>query len=137
MVKDAPVTIVVCGDLKKQKYEGFWVQDCAAATENFLVMENHAVDIPSWGDPVANIKPIIDKGYINVPNGPGLGITLNEEAIKKNLQDGRGYFDPTPQWDLEQMNPGRGGPAAPGRGGPGGAPTTPGRGRAPNDRLWS
>ncbi len=102
---------------------------CAAATENFLVQENHAVDNPAWGDVVANIKPIIDKGYINVPNGPGLGITLNEDAIRKNLQNGPGYFDPTPQWDLEQMSPGRRGP--------GGAPATPGRGRQPNDRLWS
>ena len=84
---------------------------------------------PAWGDVVANIKPIIDKGYINVPNGPGLGITLNEDAIRKNLQNGPGYFEPTPQWDLEQMSPGRRGP--------GGAPATPGRGRQPNDRLWS
>ena len=37
MVKDAPVAIVVCGDLHKQKYKGFWVQDCAAATENLLL----------------------------------------------------------------------------------------------------
>ncbi len=112
---------------------------CAAATDNFLVLENHAVDRPDWGDIVANIKPIIDNGYVNLPTGPGLGITLNEDAIKKNLPSGRGYFDATPQWDLEQMNPGRGGPAAPGRGpgGPGRGPAAPGRGRQANDRLWS
>ena len=117
----------------------------AAATENFMVLENHAVDRPEWGDIVANIKPIIDKGYVNLPTGPGLGITLDEDAIKKSL-GGRGYFEPTPQWDLEQMNPGRGGPAAPGRGpggpgrgpaAPGRGPAAPGRGRGPNDRLWS
>jgi len=112
---------------------------CAAATDNFLVLENHAVDRPEWGDIVANIKPIVDNGYVNLPTGPGLGITLNEDAIKKSYPSGRGYFDPTPQWDLEQMNPGRGGPAAPGRapGGPGRGPAAPGRGRQPNDRLWS
>lgn len=37
MVKQAPVAIVVCGDLKKEKYKGYWVQDCAAATENLLL----------------------------------------------------------------------------------------------------
>ena len=88
----------------------------SAATENFLALENHAVDNPSWGDLITNIKPIIDKGYVNLPTGPGLGITVDEEVLKKNNPNN--FFLPTPQWDLEQMNPGR-----------------PGRG--PNDRLWS
>jgi len=37
MAKEAPVAIVICGDLKRQKYQGFWVQDCSAATENLLL----------------------------------------------------------------------------------------------------
>ncbi len=75
---------------------------CAAATENFLVLENHAVDDPSWNDLVDGIeKPIVNRGFIKVPEGPGLGITLNEEAIKKHLRDG-GYFAPTPEWDKER-----------------------------------
>jgi len=73
----------------------------AAATENFLVMENHAVDVPEWGDIVDGIpKPIVNKGHIRVPDGPGLGITLNEEAIRKQLRE-PGYFEPTPQWDRD------------------------------------
>jgi hypothetical protein len=43
-------------------------------------------------------KPIIQKGFIPVPEGPGLGITLNEEAIRKQLIE-PGYFEPTLQWD--------------------------------------
>ncbi|MCL5742683.1 MAG: mandelate racemase/muconate lactonizing enzyme family protein [Acidobacteria bacterium] len=83
---------------------------CAAATENFLVLENHAVDRPQWQDIVDGVeKPIVNKGYIKVPDGPGLGFTLNEEAIKKQLR-APGYFEPTPQWDLPQRG---------------------------NDRLWS
>ncbi len=39
--------------------------------------------------------PIIKKGYIKVPDGPGLGITLNEEALKKQLTE-PGFFEPTP-----------------------------------------
>ena len=59
---------------------------CAAATEGFLVMENHSVDIPWWDSLVDGVeKPILNKGFIKVPEGPGLGFTLNEEAIKQHL----------------------------------------------------
>src|SRR5512144_358557 len=37
MVKQASVAIVVCGDLTREKFKGFWVQDCSAATENLLL----------------------------------------------------------------------------------------------------
>jgi L-alanine-DL-glutamate epimerase-like enolase superfamily enzyme len=78
---------------------------CAAATENFLVMENHSVDVPWWGDMVNGVeKPIVNKGYITVPEGPGLGITsLNDEVIKQHLLE-PGYFEPTPEWDKERSN---------------------------------
>jgi len=37
MLKEAPVAILVCGDLKLEKHVGYWVQDCSAATENLLL----------------------------------------------------------------------------------------------------
>jgi len=75
---------------------------CAAATENFLVLENHSVDVPWWDDMVTGIeKPIVNQGFIRVPEGPGLGIELNEEAIRQHLAE-PGYFEPTPQWDRER-----------------------------------
>jgi nitroreductase len=37
MAAEAPLAIVVCGDASLEKYKGFWVQDCAAATENLLL----------------------------------------------------------------------------------------------------
>lgn len=37
MVKDAPVVILVCGDLERELAPEFWVQDCAAAAENLLI----------------------------------------------------------------------------------------------------
>ncbi len=37
LVPQAPVAILVCGDLALQKLSGFWVQDCAAAAQNILV----------------------------------------------------------------------------------------------------
>ncbi len=77
---------------------------CAAATENFLVLENHSVDVPWWGDLVDGIdKPIVNKGFITVPDKPGLGITLNEEVVKQHLLE-PGYFEPTPQWNTDRTN---------------------------------
>jgi L-alanine-DL-glutamate epimerase-like enolase superfamily enzyme len=79
---------------------------CAAATENFLVLENHSVDVPWWDDLVGGIeKPIVNKGFIKVPSGPGLGITLNEEVVKKHLAPwDPGYFEPTKEWDTQRTN---------------------------------
>jgi L-alanine-DL-glutamate epimerase-like enolase superfamily enzyme len=77
---------------------------CAAATENFLVMENHSVDVPWWGDLVEGVsKPIVSKGFITVPNSPGLGVTLNEDVVKQHLGE-PGFFEPTPQWNVDRTN---------------------------------
>jgi L-alanine-DL-glutamate epimerase-like enolase superfamily enzyme len=77
---------------------------CAAATENFLVLEHHSVDVPWWGDLVEGIeKPIVNKGFITVPSGPGLGITLNDEVAKQHLLE-PGYFDPTPEWNTDRSS---------------------------------
>ena len=37
MIKEAPLAILVCGDLKLEKHPGYWVQNCSAATENLLL----------------------------------------------------------------------------------------------------
>ena len=76
---------------------------CAAATENFIALENHSVDLGWWDDLVIGVeKPIIQNGYIPVPQGPGLGIELNEEVVKEHLRpEDPGYFEPTPEWDKE------------------------------------
>lgn len=77
---------------------------CAAATENFIALEHHFSEIPFWGDFVDGLpKPIIQNGYINVPDTPGLGIEVNEDALKEHLwEHDRGFFEPTPQWDEER-----------------------------------
>ena len=76
---------------------------CAAATQNFLCLENHSVDIPWWDDLVDGIeKPIVNRGYITVPEKPGLGVALNEEVVKQHLVPGTGYFEPTTEWNNER-----------------------------------
>jgi L-alanine-DL-glutamate epimerase-like enolase superfamily enzyme len=75
---------------------------CAAATQSFLVLENHSVEVPWWGDLVEGVeKPIINHGFITVPEKPGLGVTLNDEAMKQHLLE-PGYFAPTPEWNNEK-----------------------------------
>lgn len=70
-----------------------------ATLKDFISMENHAVDIPWWGDLVTGpSKPIIQNGYIPVPDTPGIGVELNEEVVKQHLRI-PGYFEPTPQYD--------------------------------------
>lgn len=44
MLKQAPLAVAVCGDAKGQPREGYWVQDCSAATEN-LLLAAHALGL--------------------------------------------------------------------------------------------
>lgn len=80
---------------------------CAAATENFLVLENHSVDYPVWNDLVTGLpNPLIQDGYIQVPETPGLGFEdLNEEVVRENIDpDLPGFFEPTDLWDRERSH---------------------------------
>jgi L-alanine-DL-glutamate epimerase-like enolase superfamily enzyme len=75
---------------------------CAAATQNFLALEHHSVDLPWWEDLVkmTDGKPIIVKGFAPVPESPGLGIELNEDVVKEHLhQRDKSFFAPTDEWN--------------------------------------
>ena len=37
MLRDAPIAILVCADPTLEKYEGRWMLDCSAATQNLLL----------------------------------------------------------------------------------------------------
>ena len=81
---------------------------CAAATQNFLSLEHHSVDLPWWESLVkmTGKQPMITKGFANVPlDSPGLGIDLNEDVIKQHMHPrANGYFLPTPEWDQKQSH---------------------------------
>lgn len=79
---------------------------CAAATENFIALEHHSLDVPWWESLVTTTGglPLFDKGFAPVPNSPGLGVELNEEVVKAHLRPGSGYFEPTTQWDTQRVN---------------------------------
>jgi len=44
MCAEAPLTLAVCADPTREKYAGFWVQDCSAATQNILLAA-HAIGL--------------------------------------------------------------------------------------------
>jgi L-alanine-DL-glutamate epimerase-like enolase superfamily enzyme len=80
---------------------------CAAATQNFLALEHHSVDLPWWEDLVVKTdgNPIINKGFAPVPDSPGLGIELNEDAVKEHLHPrDKSFFEPTDQWNEKRSH---------------------------------
>ncbi len=80
---------------------------CAAATENFFVLENHSMDIARWNDLCDGLThPLIADGYIQVTEAPGLGIgDINLECMREFI-DPRDplCFDPTDLWDQERSH---------------------------------
>lgn len=81
---------------------------CAAATQNFLALEHHSVDLPWWEGLVKTTdgRKLIDKGFAPIPlSAPGLGIELNEEELKKHLHaTDKTYFAPTPEWNEKRSH---------------------------------
>jgi len=76
----------------------------AAATENFLALEFHAVDVPWWHELVTGVDgPIVKNGFIDISDKPGLGINnLNDEVIRGHIHpDIPGLWEPTDEWDDE------------------------------------
>lgn len=81
---------------------------CAAATQNFLALEHHSVDLEWWEGMVKTTdgRKLIDKGYAPVPlSAPGLGIELVDEEVKKHLHaSDKTYFAPTKEWDEKRSH---------------------------------
>jgi L-alanine-DL-glutamate epimerase-like enolase superfamily enzyme len=59
----------------------------AATLPNFLILEHRADDVPQRYE-VMEPQPEVVDGYIAVPDGPGLGIDIVEEAIAKYPSQG-------------------------------------------------
>jgi len=54
----------------------------AASTPNFHILEYHAPDNGAWKDVLKEPLMVKKDGYIDIPNKPGLGVELNEEAFR-------------------------------------------------------
>lgn len=80
---------------------------CAAATENFLALEFHSLDVPWWEDIVSGLPgPIVHNGFIDVPDRPGLGIeALNDQVLAEHIHPSiPGLWEETTAWDNETAN---------------------------------
>lgn len=64
----------------------------AAAMPNFDVLEFHALEVPWWEDLLVDAAPIIEDGYITVPDAPGLGIELDLDVVEEHLLAGTSLF---------------------------------------------
>ncbi len=72
----------------------------AAATQNFVALEHHSVDDEGWEDLVTGVeKPLVEDGFVSVPEKPGIGVELNEEVVRERMDEDAGYFEPTPEWN--------------------------------------
>jgi len=65
-----------------------------AAIPNFLVQEWHWIDsLALWKNWVKEGE-IIEKGYIALPERPGLGVEMNDEGARKAQVAGTPWFEP-------------------------------------------
>ncbi|MCB9433689.1 MAG: mandelate racemase/muconate lactonizing enzyme family protein [Ardenticatenaceae bacterium] len=80
---------------------------CAAATENFLVLENHAVDVAWWDELIEGVAhPLIQDGFVPVPETPGLGFSgINDDLFRAHLDPAAPvFFAPSTPWDNERSH---------------------------------
>ncbi|MCL4533946.1 MAG: mandelate racemase/muconate lactonizing enzyme family protein [Bacteroidetes bacterium] len=68
------------------------VQLCAAIP-NFTLLEIHSNRVPWYDDLLVRTQPIVQRGYITVPTGLGLGIELNMREAARHLKEGERLFD--------------------------------------------
>ena len=75
----------------------------AAAIPSFVALENHALDLPFWAGLVTGLpEPLMEGGYVKVPDVPGLGVDLDYDGIEANLRF-PGLFEPTDEWNTPKL----------------------------------
>ncbi len=62
-----------------------------AAIPNSLAVEYHSYELGWWADLVE--EDVIEGGYIEIPEEPGLGVTLDMDVVEEHMVDGEELFD--------------------------------------------
>lgn len=94
MARQAPLGVLVCGNLSREKYEGYWVQDCSAAMQNLLLVA-HGL---GYGAVWTGIHPMADriapfKEHFGLPEGvEPLGLALIGRPAQSARYENR--YDP-------------------------------------------
>lgn len=63
----------------------------SAAIRNFVALEYHGREVPWWDDLVTRVDgtgPVIDEGYVDLPEAPGLGIEIDRDVAAEHMIDG-------------------------------------------------
>ncbi|MDD4369440.1 MAG: mandelate racemase/muconate lactonizing enzyme family protein, partial [Oscillospiraceae bacterium] len=79
----------------------------AAAMRHVLAVEFHSVEVPWWSDLITGLpRPLVQNGYIQVPDKPGLGFDdLDESVIRAHLSPQLpGLWEDTSAWDQDFSN---------------------------------
>ncbi len=63
-----------------------------AAVPNFDLLEFHALEVDWWDDLVTAQDPLIQNGYIEIPEGMGLGVELNHDVVEEHPLEGTEGF---------------------------------------------
>ncbi len=66
---------------------------CCATFPNHLCQEWHGIGWADRWNTLIKEDPIIQNGYITIPDKPGVGVTLNEDAVKANAVPGVPFFE--------------------------------------------
>jgi gluconate/galactonate dehydratase len=62
-----------------------------AAISNSLAVEYHSYELDWWADLVE--EDVIESGYIEIPEEPGLGVTLDMDVVEEQMVEGEELFD--------------------------------------------
>ncbi len=101
MLADAPLVIVVCGDLSAERHEGaYWVQDATAALENVLTAANALglgavwVGVHPWEDRAAAVRAALDLPAGVEPLGSvGIGHPAETKEPAQRFDAAKVHFD--------------------------------------------
>jgi galactonate dehydratase len=63
-----------------------------ASIPNFLILEWHWIDYEGWDDLTIQDQPVIQDGHVVLTDKPGLGLEVNDEALRPFLRPGTTLF---------------------------------------------
>ncbi len=64
-----------------------------ASIPNFLALEWHAASVPFFDELLTTGGPVIEDGYITVPDRPGNGAELDLDVARRYARPGAPFFD--------------------------------------------
>ena len=67
-----------------------------ASIPNFLVLEWHWIDYPGWDQFAVGDRPVIQDGHVVLTERPGIGLEVDDDALRPYLRPGTQLFGERP-----------------------------------------